>query len=162
VTKAETALRRSLIRPERDQHSDMVIERVSDTPGAMNARAMPSIERMARRGLLSHRQAHAGQRLYQCWALGIVGARDGDSGGCTVFDPGGYTDRQLDAAREYRGLRDAVGLRLWSLTWNVACNDWSCERWANEIGGGMDRKGVIALLRHALDLAADHLGLPDT
>jgi hypothetical protein len=121
---------------------------------------MPQVERMYRRNLLTARQCWAGIRIYSAYALGIVGARDGDGGG-NGSDPGGYTDRQLDAAREYRELRDAVGLRLWSLVWHVTCSDWSVERWANEMGRGMDRKGAIALLRHALEVAADHMKLAD-
>lgn len=160
MTKAEAALRRSLVRPEREQHGTVLLEATSDVPGSVTARAQPSLERMLRRGQISHRQAIAGARVYRAWALGIVGARDSDGGG-NGSDPGGYTDRRLDAATEYRRLRDAVGLRLWSITFAICAEDWSCDRWANERAGGMDRKGAIALLRVALDTAADHLGLPE-
>jgi hypothetical protein len=115
---------------------------------------------MLRRGLLSRRQAIAGHRIYAAWALGIVGARDGEASG-NGSDPGGYADRQLDAATEYRRIREAVGLRLWPCCFSVCCEDMSAEQWANERGRGMDRKGAIALLRVALDTAGDHLGLPE-
>lgn len=161
MTKAETALRRSLVRPEREQHGTVLLEAATDAPGVSVARVQPSLERMARRGLISRRQMLAGERIYRAWALGIVGARDRDAGGCTVHDPGGYADRQLDAATEYRRIRDAVGLRLWPIVWHVACDDWSVDRFASEIGNGMDRKQWMGCLKIALDQAADHLGLPE-
>lgn len=157
----EIALRRSLVRPELEQHGTVLVEPSSDAPGVFVARSQPTLERMRRRGQLTMRQAIAGQRIYAAWALGIVGARDHDAGGSTVHDPGGYTDRQLDAAREYRRLRDAVGLRLWPVCFGCCCEDLSPDRWANERGRGVDRKGAMALLRVALSMAADALGLPD-
>jgi len=161
MTKAETALRRSLVRPEREQHGTVLVEPTCDVPGAMTARAQPTIERLLRRGQISHRQANAGARIYRAWALGIVGARDRDAGGSSAHDPGGYADRQLDAATEYRRIREAVGLRLWPITWHVTCDDWSVDRFASEIGNGMDRKQWMGCLKIALDQAADHLGLPE-
>jgi hypothetical protein len=135
------------------------VERLSDGFG-VRTRVMPVVETMQRRGILSDRQAHAASRIYACWALGICGARDADSGG-NGSDPGGYTDRQMDAAKEYRKLRNAVGVRLWPIVWHIACDDWSVERFANECGGGLDRKQWMGCLKLALDTAADHLGLPD-
>lgn len=152
------ALTASLVHPARQQHSTIVVEPSSDAPGVMVARSQPAIERMLRRGQLTMRQALAGQRIYGCWALGICGARDAEATG-NGSDPSGYTDRQLDAATEYRKLREAVGLRLWPVVFGCCCDDLSPDRWANERGRGMDRKGAIALLRVALDIAADHLGL---
>jgi hypothetical protein len=154
-------LERSLVNPHRNQHSDMVVERVTDSPGAYHARAQPSLERLAQRGHLSPRQAAAGSRIYSSWALGICGARDADAGGCTVHDPGGIRDRQLDAATEYRRLREAIGPRMWPLAFHVCCLDWSPARFANELAGGMHKLGAMAVLRVALDIAADHLGLDD-
>lgn len=153
------ALRRSLVSESREQHSVMVVEPLTDQAGSYGARAQPALERLLRRGRLSMRQAVAGQRVYAAYALGIVGARDGEAGGCTVHDPGGYRDRQLDAATQYRRLRTAVGLRMWPIVFAVCCEDWSVERFANERGGGTDRKGWIAVLRIALDIAADHIGI---
>jgi hypothetical protein len=160
MTKAETALRRSLVRLEREQHGTVLLEAATDAAGVSVARVQPALERMARRGQISRRQMLAGERIYRAWALGIVGARDSDSGG-NGSDPGGYTDRRLDAATEYRRIREAVGMRLWPIVWHVACDDWSVDRFASEIGNGMDRKQWMGCLKLALDTAADHLGLPD-
>jgi hypothetical protein len=160
LTKPDLALRRSLVRPEREQHGTVLLEVTSDVPGSVTARAQPSLERLLRRGQISHRQAIAGARIYSAWALGIVGARDSDGGG-NGSDPGGYTDRRLDAATEYRRLREAVGLRLWVPLFHVCCEDWSIERFANEVGKSMDRKAWMGAVKLGLDAAADALGLPE-
>jgi hypothetical protein len=159
MTKADLALRRSLVRPEREQHSTVLIEAATDAPGAMVARAQPSIERMLRRGLLTQRQSDAGNRLYEDWAIGICCARDAEGNGSTVHDPGGYADRQLDAATRYRKAREAVGPRMWPCLFAVCCEEWSIERFANERGGGTDRKGWAAIVRLSLDTLADFYGL---
>jgi hypothetical protein len=152
------ALRRSLVSPSRDQHGLVAIEPVSDRAGAMKARAVSSLERMRNRGQLSQRQANAGARLYEDWAIGICCARDADGNGSTVHDPGGYADRQLDAATRYRKAREAVGARMWRVTFMVCCEEWTLERFANEYGGGTDRKGWAAILRLSLDTLADFYG----
>lgn len=152
------ALRRSLVSDVRQQHNRVVVETLSDGFGS-RARVQPSIERMAQRGLISARQARAGGLLYEDWALGIVCARDAEAGGSSVPDPGGYRDRQLDAATSYRRAREAVGLRMWPILWHVSCDDWSVERFANELGSGTDRKGWMAILKLSLDILADFYGL---
>lgn len=156
----DEVLRRSLVRPEREQHGGLVVERVADAVGAYRVRSMPVVERLFRRGLLSERQCYAGLRIYEAWAIGIVGARDPDEGGSSVFDPAGVRDRQAEAAAEYRRIRDAVGGRMWPCVFAVSCEDFSVDRFANERGGGMDRKMWAGVLRMALDIAADAIGLP--
>lgn len=136
--------------------SRLTVERLSDGFGS-RTRVMGMVEVLERRGTLTARQARAGAAIYAAWALGIMGARDGEAGG-NGSDPGGYTDAQLDAAQTYRELRGAVGGRLWPVVFAVACEDFSPAQWANERGHGMDPKGAIALLRVALDTAADMLG----
>ena len=158
-----TALKR---KPERlapedaRQTARLTVEQLADGFGT-RGRVQSSLERMERRGVLTRRQASAGARVYEAWALGIVGARDSDAGGTTVHDPGGYRDRQLDAATEYRKLREAIGLRPWIVVFHVCCSEWSIERFANECGRGMDRKQWMGVLKLALDTAADYLGLPE-
>ena len=140
----------------RRKPSRLTVERLSDGFGA-RTRVMPMVECLERRGTLTARQARAGVRIYQAWALGIMGARDGDATG-NGSDPGGYTAAQLDAAREYREMRNAVGARLWPLCFSVTCEDWSPARFANERGGGMHKAAAVELLRLSLDLVADLLG----
>lgn len=135
--------------------SRVSVERISDDFGT-RVRVMSQCEVLERRGTLTARQARAGTRIYQCWALGIMGARDADATG-TGSDPGGYTDAQLDAARLYREIQIHVG-RLFPLTFAVCCEDFSPARWANERGHGTHKAAAVALLRHALDQAADLLG----
>lgn len=158
MTKADLALRRSLVRAEREQHSTVLIERVSDVPGAFVARSQPMVEFLERRGTLTRRQARAGAHVYECWAVGLVGARDPDAWGGGTADAGGYSDKRLAAATDYRKMRQAVGLRLWPVVFACCVEDWSCSRFANERGGGMHKQGAVELLRLALDTIADHLG----
>jgi hypothetical protein len=141
--------------PKRKQ-SRLSVERLADGFG-MRTRVMSQIEVLARRGAISSRQERAGVRIYQAWALGICGARDGEPGG-NGNDPGGYTDAQMDAAREYRQIRDHVGPRLWPIAFACAVEEFSPARWANERGRGMHKAAAVELLRLALDLAADMLG----
>jgi hypothetical protein len=140
----------------RRKPSRLSVERLADGFGE-RVRIKSMIEVLENRGTISARQARAGVRIYQCWALGICGARNADASG-NGNDPGGYTDAQLDAAQEYRRIRDAVGGRLWSVCFSVACEDWSPSRWANERGGGMHKAAAVQMLRIGLDEAADVLG----
>lgn len=144
-----------LLDPKR-KASRLTVERLADGFGE-RTRIMSQCEVLERRGTLTPRQARAGIRIYQCWALGICGARDGEPGG-NGSDPGGYTDAQMDAAREYRMIRDAVGPRLWNVTFACCCEDFSPARWANERGGAMHKAAAVELLRIGLDYAADCLG----
>lgn len=150
------ALRRSLVSDVRRNHNRVVVERLADGFGS-RARVQTSIERYERRGQLTSRQARAAQRIYAAYALGIVGARNGESTG-NGSDPAGYSDAQLAMAEEYRLIRDAVGGRLWPIVFSVAIEDFSVARWCNERGRGMHPAGGMQLLRLALDLASDCLG----
>lgn len=154
MTKPLSGLSGDIADPRR-KPSRLSVERLADGFGE-RVRVMGMVEVLERRGTLTGRQARAGFAIYRCWALGICGARDSEPAG-NGADPGGYTDAQMDAAREYRELREAVGGRLWPVVFAVACEDWSPARFANERGGGMDPKGAIAVLRIALDIAADWL-----
>jgi hypothetical protein len=141
--------------PKRKQ-SRLSVERLADGFG-MRTRIMSQCEVLARRGTITPRQERAGIRIYQAWALGVCGARDSDATG-NGSDPGGYTDAQLQALREYRMIRDAVGGRLWPICFAVCAEDWSPSRWAVDRGGNMHKAAAVELLRLALDIAADTLG----
>ena len=158
MTDADEVLRRSLVRPERSQHDTVVVEASSDG-FAHVARCQPALERMRNRGQLTHRQANAGTRLYEDWAIGVMLARNPDAGGTTIHDPGGYRDKQLDAATRYRRAREAIGGRMWPCLFHVSCLDWSVERFANECGNGMDRKQWMGILKVSLDTLADFYGM---
>jgi hypothetical protein len=142
------------------QMARLTVERLADGFGTRR-RVMSQIETLYRRGALDSRQARAGARIYATWALGICGAHDADAGGGGTADYGGYRDAQLDAATEYRRIRDAVGGRLWPLVFAVCAEEMSPTRWANERGGGMHKLGAAELLRHGLSLAADCIGFDD-
>lgn len=153
---ATLALRRSLVSDDRQRHNRVLVERLADGFGH-RARVQPILQRYEERGQLSPRQARAGQRVYEAYALGIVGARDAEPTG-NGADMDGYAVAQLQAAEEYRRARDACGGRLWPIVWAVAIEDWSAARWANERGGGMNPAGAMALLRVGLDMISDCLG----
>jgi hypothetical protein len=153
------ALKRKPERLEPDdarQTARLTVEQLADGFGT-RGRVMPMVEVLERRGSITPRQSRAGARIYASWALGICGARNSDATG-NGSDPGGYTDAQIDAAGEYRRIRDAVGGRLWPLVFAVCCEEMAPSRWANERGGGMHKLGAAELLRHGLDLAADCIG----
>lgn len=153
---ATLALRRSLVSDDRQRHNRVLVERLADGFGS-RARVQSALERYERRGQISARQARAGERIYAAYALGVVGARNGEASG-NGSDPGGYTDAQIVMAQEYRIVRDAVGPRLWSVCFSVCVEDMTCQRWANERGHAMHPNSALALLRVALDTAADALG----
>jgi hypothetical protein len=139
----------------RRKPSRLTVERLADGFGE-RVRVMSMCEVLERRGTITSRQARAGIRIYQCWALGICGARDAEASG-NGSDPGGFTAAQMEALREYAMIRAAVG-RLWSVVFAVACEDFSPSRWANERGAGMHKAAAVELLRLGLDYAADAIG----
>jgi hypothetical protein len=141
----------------RRKASRLTVERLTDGFGE-RTRVMPVLEVLERRGTLSSRQARAGSKIYELWALGIMNIRDGEPTG-NGSDHDGYVVAQLEAAQRYREVRDAIG-RLWPCCFAVVIEDWTPQRWANERGGGerMHKLGAVALLRVALDIAADWLG----
>lgn len=141
--------------------SRLMVEARVAAPGGLvatyGARAQSSLESQHLRGRITTRQKQAGELLYRAWALGVVGARD-TSKGCSAWSPAGYTDSQLDALKLYRGAQKAVGLARWPLLYAVACEDWTVQRFGNEMG--RNRHGLQEVLRTALDDLADYLRLP--
>lgn len=159
MSKAAVVLRKPAKLPPEDarQTSRLTVEQLADGFGT-RTRLMSQCEVLERRGSLTPRQARAGARIYASWALGICGAHDAEASGGGSYDAAGYRDAQLDAATEYRRIRDAVGGRLWPAVFAVACEDFSPARWANERGGGMHKAAAVELVRIGLDTAADALG----
>ena len=157
-----TALARSLVNETQIANRDIIVEpRVVNAGGipiSMGARVQSVAERMRSRGQISERQFQAAERIHRAYCLGLLGVRDSESGGSSAHDPGGIRDRQLDEATLYRRIREAVGLRLWKIVFAVAVESITVDRFANERGGGMDRKQWMGCLKVALDTAADYLG----
>lgn len=136
--------------------SRISVERLADSFGE-RTRIKPMVEVLENRGAITARQARAGIRIHQAWALGVCGARNAEASG-NGSDPSGFSDAQLDALREYRLIRDAVGGRLWSIVFSVAVEDFSPSRWANERGNAMHKAAAVELLRIGLDYAGDAIG----
>jgi hypothetical protein len=156
-------LRRSLIRPERDNHDDIVVEARTITSAghvtAYGARVQTPMQRYLRRGQVLGRHAVAADRLYRAWAIS-QGAKI-PAPGCVAYSPGGWTDAQIQATRSYVEARVYVGARLWPLLFHVVCLDYPVDRVCNEFLKGANPTATMALLRHALDELADCFGLPD-
>jgi hypothetical protein len=157
------ALRRSLVNPDRDAKADHIVleARAITSTGHVveaGARVQPAIERYARRGQLTMRQARAAETLYRCWALGIEGARQ-EKPGCSVWTPGGLSDAQVQAARSYQTAMTGVGQRLWPLVFHVCCLDFTVDRFANE--RGRNATSTMEVLRYGLDSLADSFGLSE-
>lgn len=156
------ALKRSLAAPERSQHGHVVVEARAITSAGhiaeYGARVQPAIERYARRGQLSLRQARAAETLYRAWATGVEGAKL-ESPGCTAWTPSGWNDAQIQAFRSYQAAQDGVGKRLWPLVYHVCCLDWTADRFANE--RGRNGTSTMEVLRYGLDMLADSLGIPE-
>jgi hypothetical protein len=140
----------------RRKASRLVVERLSDGFGE-RIRVMSQIEVLERRGALTARQARAGDKIYWCWSVGVLGISDAEPNG-QGGDAEGYAAVQLDAAKLYREVRDRVGPRLWPITFACVIEDFSPFRWANE-RGHMHKAAAAQLLRLALDTAADALGI---
>lgn len=159
---SQDTLKRSLAAPERLLKGDLEVEaRTVTSTGhvtSYGARSISPIERYKRRGQLTLRQVRAAEMLYRAWALGIEGAR-ADSPGCSASFPGGLSDAQVQAVRSYENARSGLGKRLWPLVFAVICEEWSCERFANE--RGRNATATMEVLRLALDMLADIFGLPE-
>lgn len=156
-------LRRSLILPERENHGDTIVveaRQVTSTGHVTShgARVQSAIERYTRRGQLTMRQIRAAETLYRAWALGIQGAKL-EAPGSASWTPGGLSDAQVQAIRTYEAARDGVGKRLWPLVFHVCCLDWTADRFANE--RARNSTATMEVLRYALDMLADSLGVPE-
>jgi hypothetical protein len=121
------------------------------------ARAVPVLERYHRRRQISDRQYHGALRLYENWALGIVGSHDPEAG-AGPWQPAGYSDVRLDAATNYRRAVQHLGKRLSPVVLAVVCDDFTVESWAKQ--RGIDRKGAMEVFRTSLDILADWFRLP--
>lgn len=147
------ALERSLTTPERARQGVVVVEATTDAPGIFNARVQPALERYERRGVISFRQARAGERLYRSFLL-MNGVREADGAGTGGhWTPAGYSDAVLSGAKDFREAQQALGRRLWPLVYAVVVEDWRVERYAHL--NGRNVQSTTEVLRVALDMLAD-------
>jgi hypothetical protein len=160
LTDADASLRRLFVPAARAHDSRLEIEAREQTAAGFvvskGLRRVTVIERMERHGHITHRQGCAGRQLYRDYVMGVCGARDRDAavGGSS---PGGYADTQLDAIRRYRTVRDRLGPRLWPLCFACTCDDVSVPDYART--RGLNPTSTAAVLRVALDMVADTLGM---
>lgn len=156
----EASLRRLFVSPERARDRRLEVEDRGATAAghvfSRGLRVVSVVERQERHGHLTHRQAAAARQLYNDYVFGVCGVHDREAAtgtGGTV----GYSDSRLDAAGRYREVRERVGGRLWPLLYAVAIDDVSVPDYARV--RGLNPTSTMALLRVALDMAADCLGV---
>jgi predicted secreted protein len=160
---ADRARKGTMVPPlERGQHGKIIEETILTTDQEMTRalvrRAQSPIERYAKRGFISERQADAANDLRADWEFGVVGVNDtgrsGNGGGVS-----GYTGAQLDAATRYREAVQALGLRISAIVLPVVIGlsgggeitvDTLAKR-QNE-----SREQVMGVLKTGLDMLGDH------
>jgi hypothetical protein len=164
LTADHEALKRSLVGAVRLQHAtddDLVAEpRVVTNAGVVasyGARTVSPVEQAYRRRLISDRQHYAAERLYTSYMVGIIGVRQAPSG-IAPSSPGGALEAAAAAANDYRGCRDHVGARLWPWLFLYVIE----EEPVGSIAGRhrINASGMMELIKHALDVAADYFRLP--
>jgi Domain of unknown function (DUF6456) len=140
----------------------LVVEPRAMTPAGTvvseGARVQSALELYRRRRQLSWRQCEAGQRLYRSYALGVIGARNGE-GGSAAWTPSGYADAQLNALHDYRHALAQIPPRMRPLVEQVCCEDQSIDRIGRE--EALSVTGLMCLLRFCLDTLADWYLLDD-
>jgi hypothetical protein len=157
-------LRRSLVDSVRLQHStgeSLVAEpRIVTNAGVVasyGARSIAPVEQAYRRRLITHRQHYAAERLYTSYAVGILGIRQAPVG-VAPSSPDGALMAAAMAANDYRGCREHVGSRLWPAVFCYVVEEESAGNIAKRMG--INPTGMMALLSHGLDVAADYFRLP--
>jgi hypothetical protein len=160
LTDADASLRRLFVPAAQAADPGLEVEAREHTPGGFvvstGLRRVSVIERMERVGAITHRQGCAARQIYRDYAVGIMGARDRDAA-VGNGSPGGYTDTQIDAATRYRMVKDRLGPRLFPLVHAAVLADVSVPDYARV--RGLNRASMTQVLRIALDMAGDILGV---
>jgi Domain of unknown function (DUF6456) len=122
-------------------------------------RAVPTLERLAKRGVIEPRQLVAGQRLRDDFELGIVGAREAAAGstGPTSWT---YAEAMLAAVRRYEMAIAALGPTADFV--QIVClepdrGDISLAAMARRLG--QNRQAISGIIRLGLQKLADFYGL---
>lgn len=157
----EESLTRSLVAAERLQHGMVEAEpRIVTNAGVVaqyGARSIAPVEQAYRRRLITHRQHYAAERVYTSYAIGIAGIRQAPAG-VNPASPDGALMAAAMAASDYRACREHVGARLWPVLFSYVIEEESAGSIAKRVG--VNPTGMMALLSHALDVAADYFRLP--
>lgn len=152
--------------PERHQHGKIVqtisiaTDQEEARPGVRMHRTQPPVERYAKRGIITARQAMAADDLRSDWEFGIIGIKSGVrivSGG----GPISLSDAQLDAATAYRVAVQAIGQRVSAILLPIVIGDAAggeitAEQLASNEACPYNRKQVMGILSVGLDMLADH------
>ncbi len=149
---------------ERLQHDVVPLVAIADPDGGQPVtvryvQSQRQLERLALRGIISHRQYLAGDKLFTLWFR----AGRSPNIASTLSDkvdgsrPAG-TGLQALAEIELKKICAGTSSRLWPLLVHVCFTDGAPSDWASQHHYA-PREGVT-LLRHALDEVADFLRLP--
>jgi len=141
------------------QHVELVD--ATEIAGVARRRVQRPLERYQVRGYITSRQAAAGDRLYCDWQESL-GVRDRDGIDPAVrmpYGPRDYPPAQIDAGNRTAAAMAAVGKRLSGLVTTVVMEEVYISTILPSLR--MSVEAAMALLRHALDLLADHYGMPE-
>jgi hypothetical protein len=143
--------------PERMRRSAFVVSSAVATEagparaGSRVHRAISSLERLARTGAITPRQALAGERFRDDYELGVMGAREPAAGSTST--PGwSYTEAQIAAIRRWRIAHNKLGL-LSVYVSQVAFADASIAYLARYFH--QNRQEVAGVVKIGLDVLAD-------
>lgn len=149
---------------ERARHGKIVkaasisTEKEAAQPGVRMHRTQPPIERYAKRGQITERQAMAAGDLRSDYEFGMVGIRSGAEGG-----RGGrltsICDAQLDAATAYKQAVQAMGKHVSAVVQPIVIGDAAGgEITAGEVAGRFETttERIMGILSVGLDMLADH------
>lgn len=118
-------------------------------------RALSTLERLAKNGILEPRQAEAGERLRTDYELGLLGVREPASG--SVSSTGWYyAEARLAAIRRAEKAIAALG-PTWPVVLAVAVHDHPISGIARFLQ--QNRQEVAGMLKCGLSALAEHYGI---
>ena len=127
--------------------------------GTRMYRSLTTLERLARDGSITPRQAEAGEHLRTDYELGIAGARN-HAGNASATD-WHYAEARLNAVRSFQAASTALG-PLWSYVAPIAIGnpgmgECSISTLARSLG--TNRQETAGIVKLGLNTLADHYGL---
>jgi hypothetical protein len=151
--------------PERRRRSAFLVgpaigtESEAARAGSRVYRSLTTLERLARDGAISPRQAEAGERLRTDYELGIAGARDaaGNSPAIGWY----YAEARLAAIRSFQAASNALGPLCRYVVpiavGNPGMGECSISTLARSLSA--NRQEIAGIVKLGLNTLADHYGL---
>lgn len=155
--------------PERRRRSAFVegpaigTEHAPARAGLRLHRALSTLERLAKAGIIQPRQADAGERLRSDYELGVEGAREATTGSASTTG-WSYPEARLAALRRFQAARSALGpthIVVLPIAIGVPGNgDVSISQLALALH--KNRQEIAGILKLGLAELADHYGIAPT